>query len=434
MRSLSSLKKELDSLPLGNVYRKVIKGNEYWYHQYFFAGKRYSRLLDSSEVEVFQRQISRRKELEQEWKAATAGKDVTLSSSAKEFTGSLMSGDVEVARFEHGNMVFLDEQRAPLLLLRSGDLPTFLSSRAIDSSRTNARLLKKTLHIQENDDALVSLHAYGASISDDYWFKPKHSKLRYKDICFQSDAFADLALKGEIALYPRKGRLTPEITTVGSFEKGWKRVDGRWTLYKKATRNEAFSECFCAYLASLFFVPSVLYFYEEGLVFSPNFAEEANFEPMMAIAGNDDSYLRVYRSLQPFGPSLQDAYLRLVYFDAVINNVDRHNENCGLMRSRTDGKVLSLAPSFDCNLALISRQDHLNGNPAKDGFIKLFLDFAMQEEPKRAYKALGLPSINEDSLRVCLQKTPQEIWPKDVEELLEALVLRNDYLKTKIEG
>ena len=48
------------------------------------------------------------------------------------------------------------------------------------------------MNINVKDDTLVSLCSYAASITDNYWFKPKHSKLTYKDIAFNFD---DLVLE-----------------------------------------------------------------------------------------------------------------------------------------------------------------------------------------------------------------------------------------------
>ena len=41
--------------------------------------------------------------------------------------------------------------------------------------------------------------------------------------------------------------------------------------------------------------------------------------------------------------------------DALVFNVDRHTQNYGLLRCRETGEILSMAPNFDNNMALISR-------------------------------------------------------------------------------
>lgn len=431
MDSLSALRQKIESLPKGNIYRKVIKGHEYWYHQYFLSGKRYSVLLANDEVEAYRNGIKLRKELEQEWERRIAAKRVTLSARARELTGSLMAGDYCVAKFEHGNLLWMDEKRAPLMLKRTKSVEAFLSSRVIDSGRTNARLLKKALNIHETEESMVSLYAYGASIVDHFWFKPLNSRLTFADICFDNDALFDLALNGDISLFPRKGILSPELTTTGSFEKGWKRKDNSWCLYKKATKEEAFSELYCADAARLFHVPSVTYGYEDGCVYSRNFAERFDFEPMIAIAGDDDSYEHVYECLTKYGENIQLQYLSLVLFDAVMNNVDRHNENCGLLRDRDTGEILSLAPSFDCNLALISRNRVLSANPARDGLIQLLVKF-LKSVSSDIRCEIPEAIVTSEALQDCLEKVPKELWPENYGEILEAIEIRTKYLMDAI--
>lgn len=63
MKTLSQLLVERSSLPEGNIYLKTINDRTYYYHQYFYNGKRYSKLLKDNEVEELKEQIKRRKKL-----------------------------------------------------------------------------------------------------------------------------------------------------------------------------------------------------------------------------------------------------------------------------------------------------------------------------------------------------------------------------------
>ena len=432
MESLSDLLREIESLPKGNVYPKTISGKRYWYHQYFDSGKRYSFLIQEEEVKPLLEKINRRKALEKEYKLRTKAKTTSLSSNAKSQTGYLMMGDEIVAEFDNGNLLSLDEEKAPLAIKRTHSLDEFLKLRAIDGSRTNARLLKKALGIKENDDSLISLSSYGASISDNFWFKPKHSKLKYENIVFQTDAFAEISLKGETLLFPGKRKSTPELTTTGSFEKGWKRIDGEWWLYKQGSQKEIFSELFCYRFASLLSLPSAIYEYDAPYIRSKNFAVSANFQPIASLVGDDDNYEVVFSSLLSISESIAKEYLLLILFDAIVYNVDRHNENYGLLSDRGSGTILSLAPSFDCNLALISRSDELP-SPNKDGLIKLFLSFvAKNKDAKRLYKEMDLPDIQKEDVLSCIGQVPLDLHPENVDKLAEAVVERYFFIKSKL--
>ena len=41
--------------------------------------------------------------------------------------------------------------------------------------------------------------------------------------------------------------------------------------------------------------------------------------------------------------------------DTIIFNMDRHTQNFGFLRDIDTGEIISLAPNFDNNVALISR-------------------------------------------------------------------------------
>ena len=94
MKTLSELMKELQSLPLGNIYVKKINGKEYFYHQYFINGARVGSIVSKEKVKALQAQINRRKEIEEEIKIIKSKqKTIILSKAANELTGSVMSGN-----------------------------------------------------------------------------------------------------------------------------------------------------------------------------------------------------------------------------------------------------------------------------------------------------------------------------------------------------
>ena len=160
----------------------------------------------------------------------------------------VLSGDIPVAKWEKHSLVILNERLLPLFLKRDPDIYTWLKSRAIDSKRPNARLLKKALRLTEHDDVSTVLHVNGVTITDNYWIKPTGSDLTYEQVRFDNDYFSRLALKGTYDSFNKaatsKHSKTPELTNIGSFEKCWKLRDGEWWMYKKANHNEQFSELF----------------------------------------------------------------------------------------------------------------------------------------------------------------------------------------------
>lgn len=410
MSSLSELIKEKNSLPSGNVYSKIISGKKYYYHQYFDNGKRHSNLVPLNELTALLQKITRRIELEGKIKEILAKeKNVRLCKNANNLTGFVMCGNKPVAEFADGVLLSIDNQLAPLSIRRTHSLEKFLSLRVIDMSRTNARLLKKALNINVDEDYKIALYAYALSISDNYWFKPKHSKIKYQYLLETSDSYSDLALKGDTTYFPLESRLSPELTTTGSFEKGWKYCDDAWWLYKSGNSKQIYSELFCYYFAELIGVKTAKYELDAPYIRSLNFADKYNFEPMAALADNNDSYEYVFALLYQISPMIAKDYIKLTLFDAVTANVDRHNENYGILRDRETGNVISLAPNFDNNLALLSGQDSLK-KPKEDGLIKLFVKF-IKNNPIAAelYKEISWRKISKEDLINLLDQMPIHI-------------------------
>ena len=428
MDSLSTLIKKKELLPKGNIYQKNINGHSYYYYQYFEDGKIVSKLIkDENELEQLSNNISKRKEIEKQIKSYQKKRNIILSKSAKSLTGDVMSGNRKVATFDHSVLTWIDEQYAPLVIKKTHSLERFLELRLIDMSRTNARILKRIFDLQMENDYEASLYVYALSVSDNYWFKPKHSKLKYDDLIFNNDLYSETSLNGQILKYPHKIELTPELTTAGSFEKGWKYLDSHWWLYKNENDKQKFSEIFSSRFASLIEIPTVFYELDKEYIRCKNFAEDVNYEPIASLVNQDDRYETIFPILYELDREIAKQYLKLIFFDSVINNVDRHTENLGLLRNINDGTVISLAPNFDNNLALIATTNRLNDNPSKDPFIQIFVKFLKGNViAKELFLEIEFKEISEIDIKNILPNIDIEI---DKEELVKTIFKRFQYLK-----
>ena len=160
----------------------------------------------------------------------------------------ILSKNTVTAIWQNDTLTVINPVLLPLYLLRNPNADQWLASRAIDSKRPNARLLKKALRLSVKDDVSTVIHVNGATITDNYWIRPIGSDMTYNDVRFSDDYFSNLALKGTYDSFNRaassKRSKTPELTNIGSFEKCWKLRDGKWWMYKRATHDEMFSELF----------------------------------------------------------------------------------------------------------------------------------------------------------------------------------------------
>lgn len=431
MKTISELTKQLSSLPSGNIYKKKINGHIYYYHHYFLDGKRYSRIVSSKQLPVLEKQLEERKKIEKQIKVIRSKqKTLTLSKAANELTGYIMSGNKVVASFEKGEMNYIDENLAPLVICRTHSIEQFLKLRIIDMSRTNARILKRVLNIHVDEDYKAALYSYALSISDNYWFKPKHSKIKYNNIVFQDDSFYDVSLKGDVSFSSFKNHLTPEITTLGSFEKGWRYINNEWWLYKSGTDKQIYSELLAYQFAKLINLDTAVYQYDNGYIRSKNFAKTHNFEPLAALLGDNDDYNVIFNKLYMISEDIAKQYLKLSFFDCVIYNVDRHNENIGLMRDKSNGKIVSLSPNFDNNLSFYSSNIVELKRPERDGLINLFLNFLKSNKKAlELYQEIDFKDINEEDINNCLSSIEFKttISPTLKQNLLDRYYWLKDY-------
>ena len=124
-------------------------------------------------------------------------------------------------------------------------------------------------------------------------------------------------------------------------------------------------------------------------------------------------------------------YLRLIVFDVILYNVDRHNENCGILRNNKTGAIISLAPNYDNNLCLISRTKELNLS-RNEGFLDLFVKTIRKNS---TFKSI----LKEISFRVIDEKILDNVNDKinmnvnvDFKKIKEFILMRYKYILEEI--
>lgn len=327
-------------------------------------------------------------------------------------TGKLMSGDREIATIRDNEIVECDEGLLPLYLKRTRNLEGWLASRAIDAHRTNSRLLKKVLRLKTSDDAETALAVNAATITDQYWIKPDDSELCWEDVRFKENFFDALALRGDPDSFSRKPSRTPELTNTGSFEKCWRLINGAWWMYKSGNELEYFSELFICRLGEKLGLDMAHYEMDGDYIRSEDFTHGAkvNFEPMSALMGENEDYSDCFDAILAISPDLAEQYLRIVWLDTICFNMDRHTENFGFLRDVKTGELLSMAPNYDNNIALIARGYPASASRIGDGLIRFFREFLEQNPAaKEMYQRMELPLITEEIIDDCFAEVPFEI-------------------------
>lgn len=290
-----------------------------------------------------------------------------------------MSGNDAVAKVADNNIEPIIKEKMPLYLSNGGSFSEWLISRAIDRHRPNSRILKKMLRLSDTSDISTVIHSNAATITDNYWIRSENESLTYDEICYKENYFADIALKGSALSYDRELTAkellsnTPELTNIGSFEKCWKLEDGCWYMYKQGNVLERFSEIFISKLSKHIGMPTAEYEEKEGFIRTKDFTEgKYNFEPMASLVGDNEDYAFNYDKLQEIHEELAKQYLNLLFTDTLCFNMDRHTYNYGLLRDKSTGAIISMAPNFDNNIALISRGYSSEAKNSSNLLIELF--------------------------------------------------------------
>lgn len=327
-------------------------------------------------------------------------------------SGEIMSQDRVVAIVRDDLITEIDERLAPIYLCRTKDVKGWLEGRAIDAHRTNSRLLKKALRLTSFGDRDLVLSVYAATITDSYWFRPEGSDLCYDAVRFRENYFDKLALTGDPDNFNQPASRTPELTNIGSYEKCWRLINGRWWIYKSETQEERFSEIFISRLGKMLGFDMALYEAADGFVRSPDFTDGAavNFESMRSLTGDDEDYSKNFDCLYQLFPVLAKDYLKLIYMDTLCYNMDRHTGNYGLLRDVRTGQILKMAPNFDNNIALISRGYPKDVERKSDRLISFLSEFLKQNsQAKRMYDSLKIPTVTEKMIDAAMDGIPGEV-------------------------
>ena len=255
----------------------------------------------------------------------------------------ILSENTLVAVWKNKHLEVYNDSLLPLYLKKNSEADMWLATRAIDSHRANSRILKKALRMKERDDVSTVIRSNGVTITDNYWVRSIGSDLTYEEVCFNAEYFkkkasqsiAKLSISGSSRSFnyvaDNPDAPAAELTNVGSFEKCWKNIDGKWWLFKASNHNETFSEVFISKLCKEIGIPCAIYEPAgTGCVKTLDFTEgKFNFEPALTFMGENEEYEDVITELGKLCPAAIPDYIRLIFLDALVFNPDRHTANFG---------------------------------------------------------------------------------------------------------
>jgi hypothetical protein len=290
------------------------------------------------------------------------------------FSGQVMRGNAVVAMVENDVLVSC-KRTAPIYLQRTQDFTEWLRDRAADVTRSNVRAILGHLRLPQMNPTEAAKSVYAVSLTDNFWIRPNAMpQLRYSNVVFsRKNIYFYAALRG-ISPEGLDKIPSPELTNIGSFNKGWRFEKGGWFLYKTGTPYEIFSELFVSVLARQMGFDAVEYTLKEGFIRCKNFVKnKESLESAKSLTGASVDYIANARIMAHVG--VLNPYLDMLYTDALVRNGDRHEFNYGVITTAKGD--IRFAPNFDNNLALF----HAGIPPSSernDPLVRDFIEVALQ--------------------------------------------------------
>ncbi len=316
----------------------------------------------------------------------------------------IMCGNVKTVEFNSDfEYEILDTKLAPIYITNRGSIRKWIEERAADGARPNTRAVKGCQGLSKRaDDYQTAMKVNAAVITDNFWVKDSES-LAYEDVVFQKNEYWALALMRDMSGLPQKPSRTPELSNIGSEEKGWKLESDGWWLYKNQKPGENLSEYITSQVGKALGFAMAEYCLEDDgmLIKTKDFTEgiynlqhidcimEDHYESGKMIP--DDDYMYNYITLKKISGEIAADYINICACDALCENFDRHTKNYGLLTDRKTGEIISLAPNYDNNNSLFANR---NLNLCRDGGVmKYFAEFATAAGLK-----IEIPDISEKTL------------------------------------
>ena len=247
-------------------------------------------------------------------------------------------------------------------IVRSDRLKSWWSSRSIPATRTGVQHLLHTLGL---DDTVPLLpRSMGLSLTDPYWIRPQGSEACWRDVNFFANGFSDdmgNLLFGRDVRTDAFNPVSPDNTSEGMLMKRWSVIDGSRCLIKAGElpyRQEAYNEKAACILAERMGIPHVEYDVIEydGVVCS--ICDGFIDEDTELVSAHQISRSEIHEPGVPIYDHLVSCCLhhgldavpfldRVIVFDYLIGNTDRHLNNFGVIRDSHTLEWRGFAPLFD---------------------------------------------------------------------------------------
>ncbi len=241
-------------------------------------------------------------------------------------------------------------------------LKEWWSSRTIPTSRSGLRFLLDSLDMEITTE--LAAKSMGLSLTDQYWMKPEGAAVSWDSVNFFDNEFSDDVGDLLFGLEIRRGEwdlVSPDTTSDGVLKKRWKILDGNRCLIKAGEApylQEPFNEAAAAMIADSMGIDHVEYSlieYEgapcsvcknmidgtDELISAHQAARSEIQEPGVPL------YDHLVACCSHHGLDIVKDLDRMIVFDYLIGNTDRHLNNFGIIRDATTLEWKRFAPLYD---------------------------------------------------------------------------------------
>ena len=249
------------------------------------------------------------------------------------------------------------------------ELNDWLRGRCIPASRAGIRDLYARLG-RESTEYLI-LKCCALSLSDHYWLRPKGYDVSWSDVNFFENDFSrdmgEMLFGREPADRKRINLMSPDNTSEGWLKKKWIIQGGKRKLVKTGNepwRQEPYNEVIASVIMRRLGIPHIPYtlMFDGGepLCVCDNFLS-VETELISAwkvfhsqiMKDSDSDFTHFLRCCDSLGiVCVQLEIDKMLAFDYIIANEDRHFNNFGFIRNADTLEWGGFAPIFDCGTSL----------------------------------------------------------------------------------
>lgn len=281
----------------------------------------------------------------------------------------LMNKDNQVAEFDRSkdqldNGFTMISEKKENLPIGFQDINTWLDKRQAAKHREHLRQLMAQCGCLNSEGFIKITHA--ASLNDTFWVKSSDEDVVWDAVSLYRNEFNEviskISFEGSGLFGIDFSTTTPEFSTEGSFEKCWKRERNGIYLYKRGStgaRNagmEPYSEYYAGQIGEILCKDIVQYsiatLHKKTASKCKLFTDEMNgFVSLSNLFNQRMTPRKILEYYSSIGS--EDAFRRMLVFDAVTFNTDRHLGNHGVIFDTDSMEIRMMAPIFDNNQALL---------------------------------------------------------------------------------